>query len=398
MRPMSRVVFVLTALCLVILAAGCSLIPENRVRQMADEVPTPTPIPTAIVPREPRYTVKMGEIVDEITFNGRVSPVVEEELFFRTDGRIRAIYHKRDEIVTEGTVIAEYEIDALERSLKSAVLDLERVESRLATAERELEFARQAAAINLEIAKLQLNELRSSAIPDSIAVSVQEQRIRLAEIEIERLKEGLDPLLVNDVERARLNVQTLEAEIAEAQIVAPFDGRLLTVSLTDGQGVEGYRKVVSIAQIDDLEVNATLLSNQMDGLEEGMEVVISPVRNPGVVLTGAIRRLPYPYGTGGNPSNQVEDKDDSTHIAIDGSLEEIGLELGDLVRVDVLRERKDDVLWLPPQALRNFDGRRFVVLEEDGTQRRLDVTIGIETQERVEIEEGLEEGQVVVGQ
>ena len=61
-------------------------------------------------------------------------------------------------------------------------------------------------------------------------------------------------------------------------------------------------------------------------------------------------------------------------------------------------ERKDDVLWLPPQAIRMFEGRRFVVLKEDDVQRRVDVKVGIETQERVEIEEGLEEGQVVIGQ
>ncbi|MCB0132008.1 MAG: hypothetical protein KDD78_14215, partial [Caldilineaceae bacterium] len=114
---------------------------------------------------------------------------------------------------------------------------------------------------------------------------------------------------------------------------------------------------------------------------------------------GIIRQLPYPYGSGGNPSvTDVEDRDDTTRITLDTSLADAELELGDLVRVDVVRERKDDVLWLPPQALRNFDGRRFAVLEDDGAQRRVDVIVGVETPERVEIEEGLVEGQIVVGQ
>ena len=68
------------------------------------------------------------------------------------------------------------------------------------------------------------------------------------------------------------------------------------------------------------------------------------------------------------------------------------------MRVTVELERKADVLWLPPQALRIFDGRRFAVLQDGDVQRRVDVTAGIETPERVEIESGLEEGQVVVGQ
>ena len=66
------------------------------------------------------------------------------------------------------------------------------------------------------------------------------------------------------------------------------------------------------------------------------------------------------------------------------------------MRVTVILEQKDDVLWLPPQAIRTFEGRRFVVVQADGFQQRVDVTIGIEGNDRTEIEAGLEEGQIVV--
>lgn len=380
--------------------SACSLLPENQVsRASANEPPTPTPIPTAVVPMQPRYTVKVGEVVDEVVFNGRVSPVVEEELFFRTDGRVRATFAKRDDVLTEGQVIAEFEIAALERELASALLELGRAESRLETAQQELAYDLETAQSNLEITRLELDRLRAAAVPDQIAVQIQEERVRLAEIALERLQSGVDPLLQNDVDRAKLQVETLEAQIAESTIAAPFAGQLLSMGLLPGQQVEGYRPVASIADTSSLEVSASLLSSQMEGLEEGMEVTVTAVRRPGIVLTGVVRQLPYPYGSGGNPTvGTVEERDDSTRIALEGSLQEAGLELGDLVRVEVIRERKEDVLWLPPQALRNFDGRRFAVLEEDGAQRRVDVIVGIETAERVEIEEGLEEGQVVVGQ
>jgi hypothetical protein len=90
--------------------------------------------------------------------------------------------------------------------------------------------------------------------------------------------------------------------------------------------------------------------------------------------------------------------DKSTRVTIEGSPGESGFALGDLVRVNVELERKADVLWLPPQALRVFDGRRFALLQDGEVQRRVDVEVGIETQDRVEIKNGLEEGQVVVGQ
>ena len=396
---MRRVLTTFWSLTLIALLAGCSFLPETQSRQEPNEPPTPTPIPTAVVPMQPRYTVKRGEVLDQVTFNGRVSPVVEEELFFRTDGRIRATYFKRDALVQAGDVIAEYEIAPLERQLESALLELERAQSRYDAAEINHQWDIETAEANLEIARLELDRMRTAAVPDSFALAMQDERVRLAEIALERLSEGIDPLLLNDVKRAQQQVATLQAEIEESTILAPFDGKLLSMSLVAGQAVEGYRPVATIAEIESLEISSNLMSGQMEGLEEGMEVIVSPVRRPGTELTGHIRQLPYPYGSGGNPSvTDVEDRDDTTRITLDTSLADAQLELGDLVRVDVVRERKDDVLWLPPQALRNFDGRRFAVLEDDGAQRRVDVIVGVETPERVEIEEGLVEGQIVVGQ
>jgi multidrug efflux pump subunit AcrA (membrane-fusion protein) len=59
-------------------------------------------------------------------------------------------------------------------------------------------------------------------------------------------------------------------------------------------------------------------------------------------------------------------------------------------------ERQEGTLWLPPQAVRTFEGRSFVVVQEGGAQRRIDVRIGIRSDDRVEILEPLEEGQTVI--
>jgi hypothetical protein len=60
-------------------------------------------------------------------------------------------------------------------------------------------------------------------------------------------------------------------------------------------------------------------------------------------------------------------------------------------------ERREDVLWLPPEAIRSFEGRRFIVVREGDRERRVVVRTGIESVERVEILEGVDEGDVVVG-
>ena len=380
-----------------VILAGCALLPAVNTDRATDGLPTPTPIPTAVVPVKPTYKVQRGELVSQLEFSGRISPEVEEDLFFRADGRVRTVLSKRNDMVTKGQILAELEVDGLERELESAQIELERAQVRMDQAEGEHEYQVKVAQTNLEIAQLQLAAMQGGAAPDATAIAIQEKELSLAQLDVERLASGIDPLIVSDVTRAELAVAKLQAEIAESQIIAPFDGQLLSISLTPGQAVSAYAPVSTVADINNLEVSAELVSNQMEDLSEGMNAVIFLTSRPGVTLDGAVRQLPYPYGSGGR-GQTVEDMDKSTRVTIVAAPGDEGFELGDLVRVTVELERKADVLWLPPQALRIFDGRRFAVLQDGDLQRRVDVTVGIETPERVEIESGLEEGQTVVGQ
>ncbi len=444
-----------------VMVAACALLPTGRSRAPAREEPTPTPIPTPIVPTKPTYRVERGEVIKKLLFTGRIAPVVERELFFRTSGRVRHVYVKRGDFVKAGQVLADLEIDDLERELASAQLELERAQVRLQEAENELANAIQRAQINLEIARLQLEAIKArdpsprkmqveadlqraelelkqaqeaynaiasradaGMLPQAFAlqnatlnyqqakaaydlamqdiayyqyeVAIQERQVRLAQLALEELHRGVDPLLKNDVERAQLAVQKLEAAIADAQIIAPFDGQVLSISLSEGRPVEAFRPVATVADPTQLEVSADLVSTQLQELAEGMPATVVLVSRPGKELKGTIRRLPYPYGTGGGA--KVEEEDKSTRISLEAGAAEAGFEMGDLARVTVLLERKEDVLWLPPQAIRTFEGRKFVVVKDGEAQRRVDVKVGIEGEDRVEIMEGLTEGQIVIGQ
>ena len=138
--------------------SACSLLPTTSTDRSAGGDATPTPIPTAIVPTKPTYKVKRGEIVDELEYSGRISPVVEEELFFRTNGRVRSVLSKRNDFVEEGQILAELEIDGLERELESATLELERAQVRLDQALRALEYERQVAQANLDTPTNQMGQ------------------------------------------------------------------------------------------------------------------------------------------------------------------------------------------------------------------------------------------------
>jgi multidrug efflux pump subunit AcrA (membrane-fusion protein) len=197
----------------------------------------------------------------------------------------------------------------------------------------------------------------------------------------------------------RLNVERLRAQLNDARLVAPFGGQVLLVSTVEGRAVTAYDSVMVVANVDALEVSAKLDADEMEELQEGMEVTCAPVGRPGQEFAGHIRRLPYPYG-GGSLVGAAEDEDQSTRVALLRDPEDLGLELDDRVRVTAVLERKADVLWVPPQAISLFEGRRFIVVQDGDRQRSVDITVGIEDVDRVEIEgvtEPLDEGWIVVG-
>jgi len=209
------------------------------------------------------------------------------------------------------------------------------------------------------------------------------------------LKEGVDPVLVNEVNQAQLALERLQAQVADAQIVAPAAGKILSLSVYAGRPAEAFKPVIVVADPSAIEVSADLSSSQLQEMIEGQKAVVTLNAYPGQTWHGTVRRLPYPYGTGGGTEG-LAGEDKSTRISLEGDLSD--LELGDLARVTIVLEEKDDVLWLPPAAIRIFQGREFVIVQDADRQRRADVEIGIESDDRVEILEGLEEGQIVVGQ
>jgi multidrug efflux pump subunit AcrA (membrane-fusion protein) len=255
-------------------------------------------------------------------------------------------------------------------------------------AERSLEEAQ--ARYNEAVAKAQ----QAQASYD-IDVALLKIEVEKAQQEIEWLEQGVDPGLTQRVESAQLKVERLEAQVQTAQLIAPFDGELTSFNVIPGQSVEARRPVAVIADPAEVDITADLTDAQMSVMEEAIPCEVTFSSRPGEIFAGIIQQLPYPYGTGGG-SVRVEDEDERTHILLD-DMEGAGLEAGDLVKVTVLIEQSVDTLWLPPAAIRTFEGRRFVMVRVGDRLQKVDVKLGVEGEDRIEILEGLEEGQIIEG-
>jgi hypothetical protein len=72
------------------------------------------------------------------------------------------------------------------------------------------------------------------------------------------------------------------------------------------------------------------------------------------------------------------------------------IRLGDNLAFTLELARKENVLIIPRGALRNFQGRDYVLVVDGETSREVDVERGLVTPTEAEIAAGLAEGQQVV--
>ena len=280
------------------------------------------------------------------------SPVVQLDVYFKIGGRVAKVLVIKGAQVKKGQLLAELEIG-------TSNVDVRKAE------------------IAVEMAKLNKEMLMISANKYAPEYPI-----------IMKLKDY-------EIEMAQLAVDEINAKVDTAQVKAPFDGTIMENYLEPDQSIEAFKSVMVVADLTKTEASADLTSTEMESLQEGLDVQILAVSGPGTALKGVLRKLPYPYGKAA-PANADEKQDKSTRVTITDDLSKAKLGLGDLVRVQVTLEKKTDALWLPPQAIRKFEGRRFVVLQDGEGQRRVDVKVGIASDDRVEILDGLSEGQVIV--
>jgi HlyD family secretion protein len=353
----------------------------------------PTPVPTAIVPTRPIYTVQRGDIIYEREFQGRIAPVVSQDLFFQQDGRVAAIYFEDGSDALAGDVLAALDTSALEQQLQQAETDLGVAQSLLQSAIDGVEFARRRASLNLDLAQLRLDYAVAQAgeppaPQDTFTIQEREIERDLAQLSLDEINTEIDQELRVAVTAAERRVAGIQSQIDTAQLVAPLDGRLLALRLSVGDPVVAFESVGVIADLRALEVQDLLTSTDMSELTEGMPATIKVRNRPGETFDGTIIALPRPFGSG---------DDEITRIRFNDPAEGATFRVGELVTIVIRIAEHTDVLWLPRAAIREYNGRDFVVVDDNGIQQRVDVELGLASADRVEILSGLELNQTVVG-
>jgi multidrug efflux pump subunit AcrA (membrane-fusion protein) len=350
---------ILLIIILAISLAACSS------ASSVDTEATPTPFPT---PVRPTYTVQRGDIVVTVKIFGRVTPKALHIVTFPMDGQVGEVLVNVGDVVTADQVLGE-------------LRELRQLREKAEETRRIIRNAQ----IDLEIAKLTLDKYKAEGKP---AYDIQIQ-----ELEVERAQLALNAVLRQlGIDPDSDALESLDAQVAQARAISPAGGTVIAVPNV-GRNVTPTTPAFILGDPAQLELVAALNSDvgeaQLAEMYEGMPVTVWRDATPESKLTGTIRQLPSPYGTGTEDSDVV--------ITLEAAPSADTYQSNDKMTVQIELANKTGILWLPPDAIRSASGRTFVVINDPSGPKRIEIQIGLVTLDKVEIISGLEEGQVVIG-
>lgn len=174
--------------------------------------------------------------------------------------------------------------------------------------------------------------------------------------------------------------------LADAQIVAPFDGVVGQRRISPGEYVQAGQPVVSIVQADRLRFTAGVPESHASVVRVGQQIEIQIDASRERCVTTTISRV----------SPTVVQSSRSLLIEADVPNQDLILQAGAFAEADVIVNADAQAIVVPASAVSRFAGVQKVWLVSGGVARQQTVRIGRMDSARAEVIEGLAAGTTVV--
>lgn len=200
-------------------------------------------------------------------------------------------------------------------------------------------------------------------------------------------------LATNALDRAEQALRLLDDKLRKTRILAPFDCTVLTRPVSLGQTVSGAAgfnsgtEVMSIANLNDMVVNAHVNQADVIRLQQGREVEIQAESVPGVKMLGVVERIA--------PQAVIKNgiKGFAARIAIKDIDARVRPGMTAILSIPV--SSADNVLAVPLAAVFTERGERFVFVKNEDQFERRTIVLGVTDYAFAEVVKGLSSGEIV---
>lgn len=209
-----------------------------------------------------------------------------------------------------------------------------------------------------------------------------------------------------DLEDAQLDYQTASSSLEGVQsnvddtiILAPMDGVVVGEPKTEGtlvaQGVNNPTVIMTIADLSKKQISAKIDETDIGKVKVGQKAAFTVDAYTGRTFTATVTNISQTdVDSSWSSSSSSSASVIYYNVTLDVDDPENLLKPAMTARVDITVAEKNDVLMVPLSALKTSASGQYVLLaKSDGTTEKVEVTVGIYSGDKVEIVEGLSEGE-----
>ncbi|QEL54971.1 efflux RND transporter periplasmic adaptor subunit [Chromobacterium paludis] len=291
-----------------------------------------------------------------VPFTGSLNALSNSVVSSEVDANVREVHVREGEAVRRGQLLAVLDTEALAQSVAEQNAQMDNSLARLKLAKVKLDKQRELLDKGF-ISRIAYDELESD-------YRVREGELRAQAAQLARAKRSL----------------------ADAEVRAPIDGVVYERKINPGEVASRNMKLFSVADLSVLEIAATVPSRLVGQVKVGMAARFG-VDGDGQALRGEVVRI-NPVAIPGTRSFtlfvRVQNRDGRLKV---GQFAKGGV---------VLREVKDKVV-VPFAAVRDIDGKPWVMVAEKGRLARKPVSVALRADaDRLVAVDGLAPGAAVV--
>jgi len=357
------------------------------VRNHYGKAPAEQPRAAAVV------AVTRGNLASFLTVAGQFQPYQQVDLHAKVSGYIRWIKVDIGDRVRQGEVLALLEVPELQNQVEGAQAEVRHSQSDITRAQSEVVSAESTySAVHAEYTRL---EEASKERPGLIAEQELDDaraKDQQAAAQVGVAKASLDAMQ-QQLGVSRATRSRLETMSRYEQIIAPFTGVVTKRYADTGSLIQAGQDnntqtlpVVQVAESDLLRLRMPVPETDVPCIQVGGDVQVK-VNATGHTFTGKIIRF----------SRALDTNTRTMLTEVDVPNRDLSLNPGMYADTTIQLQQRNDALILPAQAVVQSGDQSYVlVVDATNHVEKRNVTLGIQTSNRVEITSGLQAGDNVI--
>ena len=372
-RPARRALLVIACMIPLIAVAAWQVLPTGR-----DNLTT--------------VTVSRGTIESSVTALGTLQPRRYVDVGAQASGQIRQIHVEAGDPVQEGQLLVEIDPSTQKAKLDASRYAIENLKAQLQEQKAQHQLARQ---------KYQRQQRLAAGN------ATREEDVQTAKAELSATQARVD-MFQAQILQAQASLRSDEAELGYTRIYAPMSGTVVAVDARVGQTLNAQQQtplILRIAKLSPMTVWAEVSEADIGHVKPGMTAYFTTLSGGNRRWTSTVRQIlpipPKPLNeTQGSGSPNSSNKSGSGRVVlytvlldVDNSDNALMAEM--TTQVFFVAGAAKDVLTVPVAALQGVSGsdRQIArVVAANGSIEAREVRLGLSDRLRVEVLDGLHEG------